>query len=124
MNVLERKNDASDRELRTRQVLLEIGVPDHLRGHEYLLAAIEMAIVDPGAVHGIVKKVYIPVAEKYGSTYTKVERAIRTAIEAAWNRADLEDLRKCFGSTVDPMRGRPTVREFIARLANYIRLEG
>ena len=121
MDILEKKNDVSSEETMIRHTLLKIGVPDHLRGHSYLMTAINIVANDPAAVYCITKKVYAPVAKKCDTTTAKVEKSIRNAIDTAWVRADLEVLRKYFGGTVDPIKGRPTAREFITRIANIIR---
>ncbi len=104
-----------------RRVLLELGVPDHLKGHQYLTTAIAMVISDPDAVRGITKKLYPQLAEMYRTTAPKVERTIRLAIETAWDRGDQEALRKYFGSTANPLKGKSTNKEFIVRVANAIR---
>ena len=103
------------------EVLLDIGVPDALSGHRYLECAIELAIENPDDASYITKWLYPKVAERYGTTPSRAERAIRHGIEVAWDRGDLEVLAKYFGNTISISKGKPTNGEFIARIANYLR---
>ena len=112
---------AVDRDLMIRQRLLELGVPDHLPGWTYLEEAIAMVVDNHDAIIGITKNVYLRVAAKYRTTVSKVEKQSRYAIEVAWTRADIEVLRKYFGGIIDPAKGKPTLREFITRVANNVR---
>lgn len=102
------------------QILLEIGVPDHIVGHQYLAKAICMTVHRRGLIGWITKELYPEVAACFGVTSGIVERAIRHAIEVAWDRGDLATLKRYFGNTVSPMKGRPTNAEFISRVANVI----
>lgn len=113
---------ALNEDLAIRRALLELGIPDRLLGHKHLVTAIAIAISDPDSVRGITKKLYPRVAEAHNSTVPMIERTIRHAVEVAWDRGDQEILRKYFGSTADPMKGKSTNGEFIARVANIIRL--
>ena len=110
-----------DKDLMIRQLLLELGVPDHLPGWMYLSEAIAMVVDNRDAVIGITKNVYAQVAEAHSVTVGKVEKQSRYAIEVAWTRADMEVLRKYFGGIVNPRKGKPTLREFIVRVANNVR---
>lgn len=110
-----------NQDLMIRRLLLELGVPDHLPGWTYLSEAIAMVVDNPDAIKGICKKVYSQVAKKHSETAAKVEKLARYAIEVAWLRADMEVLQKYFGSIIDPTKGKPTIREFIARVANIVR---
>lgn len=103
------------------EVLLDIGVPDAIMGHRYVKYAIECAIVNPELVEMMTKGLYPTVAERFGTTASRAERAIRHGIEVAWNRGDIEVLAKYFGNTVSMDKGKPTNGEFIARIANYLR---
>lgn len=105
-------------------ILLEIGVPAHIRGYQYLRRAIEMAVQDQDVINAVTKVLYPKVAKKYGTTASRVERAIRHAIEVAWDRGDLETLQKYFGYTVSSVKGKPTNSEFIAMIADKLRVEG
>lgn len=98
----------------------EIGVPPHIKGYQYLREAIIMAVQDSKAVESITKVLYPEVAKKFRTTPSRTERAIRHAIESAWDRGEVEVFEKYFGNTVSPMKGKPTNGEFIAMLADYI----
>ena len=113
-----------DKDLLIRQMLLKLGVPDHLPGWLYLTDAISIVVDNQDAIIGITKNVYANVAGKYGRTTKQVEGQSRYAIEAAWTRADMEVLRKYFGGIVDPAKGKPNLREFIVRVANNVRTGG
>lgn len=110
-----------DREELIRAWLLDIGIPDHLKGHRYLCAAIAMALADPGLLNSVVKGIYFAVAEQYAVAWESVERSIRHAIELAWERGDLQVLTGYFGNTVTAWQGKPTNSAFIARGANVVR---
>lgn len=107
-----------------RRVLLELGVPDHIKGHGYLVQAICLAVQDPVRGRNITRSggVYPTVAQLNGTTPSRVERAIRHGIECAWARGDLDVLANYFGNTVADYRGKPTNSEFISRVANAIRM--
>ena len=109
-------------EAKITAVLIEIGVPCHIKGHNYLISAIDAAVHDPDIINAITKELYPKVAEAHGTTSSRVERAIRHAIEGAWDRGDIENLQEYFGSTVSSAKGKPTNSEFIARIAQVIRL--
>lgn len=116
---------ASEKSLdaKIRSALLDIGVPDHIIGHRYLVTALTIAVKDQNAVHAITSYLYPAVAEQYNTTGSRVERAIRHAIEVAWDRGDLEVLAKYFGNTVSGTKGKPTNSEFIARISNVVRAQ-
>jgi two-component system response regulator (stage 0 sporulation protein A) len=103
------------------KILYEVGMPEHLKGHRYVTYAVNMAVADADVVDAITGELYPAVAEKFNTTVCRAERAIRHAIEVAWDRGDLDTLRKFFGNTISPNRGRPTNAEFIARIANIVR---
>ena len=106
----------TDPEYIFRSILLDIGVPDRVTGHSYLLAATAMCLQDNTASQRITSYLYPVLAKKFGVTSSRVERAIRLAIESAWLRADPDVLQRYFGNTVAPDKGRPTNGEFIARI--------
>lgn len=106
-----------------RRVLLDLGVPDHILGQRYLVAALTLAANDFTAVDKITSYLYPTVAEQYNTTGSRVERAIRHAIELAWDRGDLEILQVYFGNTVSATKGKPTNSEFIARISNVVRAQ-
>ena len=103
-------------------VLHEMGVPAHIKGFQYLRAGILFTIRDAGSVTGITKVLYPEIAKKFSTTSTCVERAMRHAIEIAWNRGDFERQQKIFRGTISGTKGKPTNGEFIALLAEHIAL--
>lgn len=104
-----------------RRVLLDIGVPEHVLGHRYLVRAICLVVQEPGLLEAITKELYSQVAETFGTTRSRAERAIRHAIELAWDRGDSDTLMRYFGNTVSSTKGKPTNSEFIARISNVVR---
>lgn len=115
--------NAGDAQVRVRRVLTRIGVPGHLVGHPYILRAVMLTAADGGAVKGATRPggLYHIIAEEFGTTATRVERAIRHGIEVAWNRCDPDVVMEYFGNTVNPNTGKPTNLEFISRIASVIR---
>ena len=101
----------------------EIGVPAHIKGYQYLRQAIIIAVEDMDVINSITKVLYPQVAKCFGTTPSRVERAIRHAIEVAWDRGDLETLQKYFGYTVSNSKGKPTNSEFIALIADKLQLQ-
>lgn len=104
-------------------VIHEIGVPAHIKGYQYLREAILIAVEDMDMINAVTKALYPAVAKRYGTTPSRVERAVRHAIEVAWDRGDLEVLQKYFGYTVSNTKGKPTNSEFIAMIADRLMLE-
>nr|WP_325298847.1 sporulation transcription factor Spo0A [uncultured Dysosmobacter sp.] len=104
-------------------VIHEIGVPAHIKGYQYLREAIIIAVNDMEVINAVTKVLYPAVAKRFGTTPSRVERAIRHAIEVAWDRGDLETLQKYFGYTVSNAKGKPTNSEFIAMIADRLVLE-
>ena len=104
-------------------IIHEIGVPAHIKGYQYLREAIGLAVEDMEVINAVTKVLYPAVAKKFGTTASRVERAIRHAIEVAWDRGDLETLQKYFGYTVSNAKGKPTNSEFIAMIADRISLD-
>lgn len=101
----------------------EIGVPAHIKGYQYLREAIMMCVEDPDMLGSITKVLYPTIARKNQTTASRVERAIRHAIEVAWNRGRMETLDAMFGYTINMGKGKPTNSEFIALIADKIRLQ-
>lgn len=101
----------------------EIGIPAHIKGYHYLRDAIMMAVNDMDILNAVTKIMYPEVAKKHHTTSSRVERAIRHSIEVAWNRGKLDTLEELFGYTVSTGKGKPTNSEFIALIADNIRLE-
>lgn len=104
-------------------IIHEIGVPAHIKGYQYLREAIIIAVNDMEVINAVTKVLYPSVAKRFGTTPSRVERAIRHAIEVAWDRGDLETLQKYFGYTVSNAKGKPTNSEFIAMIADRLLLE-
>lgn len=115
--------DEQDLEAQVTKIIHQIGVPAHIKGYQYLRTAIIMTISDTDVINSVTKVLYPSVAKKYGTTSSRVERAIRHAIEVAWDRGDLEVLNSFFGYTVQNSRGKPTNSEFIAMIADNLRLK-
>ncbi len=104
-------------------VIHEIGVPAHIKGYHYLREAILLVISDMDLLGGITKELYPMIAKKFNTTPSRVERAIRHAIEVAWNRGRVETINRIFGYTVHDEKGKPTNGEFIAMIADRLRLQ-
>ncbi len=111
-----------DLEATVTEVIHEIGVPAHIKGYQYLREAIILTIGDMEIINAVTKVLYPAVAKKFDTTPSRVERAIRHAIEVAWDRGDLETLQKFFGYTVSNIKGKPTNSEFIAMIADNLSL--
>lgn len=103
-------------------ILLDLGVPCHLKGCPHLITAIAAVAKDAQMINAVTSMLYPFVAEKHETTPSRVERAIRHAIECGWDRADLDVLSHYFGNTVSSSKGKPTNSEFISRVANVVRL--
>ena len=101
----------------------EVGVPAHIKGYQYLREAICMSVRDIGLLNSVTKVLYPEIAKKYQTTASRVESAIRHAIEVAWTRGRLETIEELFGYTINTGKGKPTNSEFIALVADKIRLE-
>ena len=105
------------------EIIHEIGIPAHIKGYQYLREAIILTINDMDIINAVTKVLYPAVAKKFGTTPSRVERAIRHAIEVAWDRGDIETLQKYFGYTVSNIKGKPTNSEFIAMIADRLYLQ-
>ena len=104
-------------------IIHEIGVPAHIKGYQYLREAIIIAVEDMDVINAITKVLYPQVAKAFQTTPSRVERAIRHAIEVAWDRGDLDTLQRFFGYTVSNTKGKPTNSEFIALIADKLQLQ-
>ncbi len=104
------------------KVIHQIGVPAHIKGYQYLRSAIIMTMHNTELINSITKQLYPGIAKMYGTTSSRVERAIRHAIEVAWDRGDVEVINSYFGYTIQSARGKPTNSEFIALIADNLRL--
>ena len=114
---------AYDLETKVTNILHEIGVPAHIRGYHYMREAIIMSVNDMDVLNYITKELYPSIAKKCGTTPSRVERAIRHAIEVAWNRGKIDAIDELFGYTINNHKGKPTNSEFIALIADRLRLE-
>lgn len=114
---------AYDLETKVTNILHEIGVPAHIRGYHYMREAIIMSVNDMDVLNYITKELYPSIAKKCNTTPSRVERAIRHAIEVAWNRGKVDAIDALFGYTVNNHKGKPTNSEFIALIADRLRLE-
>lgn len=112
-----------DLELAVTEIIHQIGVPAHIKGYHYLRDAIVMSVRQPEMINSITKQLYPTVAKHYSTTPSRVERAIRHAIEVAWDRGDVDVLNSYFGYTINVGRGKPTNSEFVAMIADKLRLQ-
>ncbi len=111
-----------DTELVISDIMRQIGVPAHIKGYQYLRSAIGLSINDEEMLESVTKLLYPTIAKMYSTTASRVERAIRHAIEVAWDRGDVDILSSYFGYTIQSNRGKPTNSEFIAMIADRIKL--
>ena len=111
-----------DLELMITEIIHQIGVPAHIKGYQYLREAIMLSIKDDDIINAVTKILYPTVAKKFKTTSSRVERAIRHAIEVAWDRGDIDVLNSYFGYTISGGRGKPTNSEFIAMISDKLRL--
>ncbi|HIT33372.1 MAG TPA: sporulation transcription factor Spo0A [Candidatus Faecousia intestinigallinarum] len=118
-----RHNDKASIEALVTSIIHEIGVPAHIKGYQYLREAIIIAVNDMDVINAITKVLYPQVAKTFSTTPSRVERAIRHAIEVAWDRGDLDTLQRFFGYTVSNTKGKPTNSEFIALIADKLQLQ-
>lgn len=109
-------------EAQVTKIIHRIGVPAHIKGYQYLRTAIIMTIQDNDIINSVTKILYPSVAKVYSTTSSRVERAIRHAIEVAWERGDIDTLNSYFGYTIQNTRGKPTNSEFIAMIADNLRI--
>ena len=110
-------------EVLVTEVIHQIGVPAHIKGYHYLREAIILSIENTEMINSVTKLLYPTVAKKFNTTSSRVERAIRHGIEVAWDRGDIDVLNSYFGFTVHTGRGKPTNSEFIAMIADRLRLQ-
>ena len=110
-------------ELTVTEILHQIGVPAHIKGYQFLRDAILLTMDEPDYINAVTKRLYPEIAKKNGTTASRVERAIRHAIEVAWDRGDVDTLNSYFGYTIHNLRGKPTNSEFVAMIADKMRLD-
>ena len=128
MPIIQREAAATSRgpvdlETEITSIIHEVGVPAHIKGYMYLREAITMVVNDIELLSAITKELYPSIAKKYNTTASRVERAIRHAIEVAWARGQVEAINRLFGYTVCNEKGKPTNSEFIAIIADKLRLK-
>jgi two-component system response regulator (stage 0 sporulation protein A) len=117
------RDNTPDIEAQVTKIIHQIGVPAHIKGYQYLRTAILLTVRDSDIINSVTKILYPTVAKKYQTTTSRVERAIRHAIEVAWDRGDVDTLNSYFGYTIQDQRGKPTNSEFIAMIADNLRLK-
>ncbi len=115
---------SSQIEEKITNIFITVGIPAHIKGYQFLREAIKLAIANPEIINSITKKLYPTIAEKYDTSASKVERAIRHAIEVAWNRGKIENINNLFGIKVYSSNEKPTNGEFIALVADKMLIEG
>ena len=122
---LEKKAEKTEEDLETdvTEIIHEVGIPAHIKGYQYLRDAIVMSVKDMDMLNSITKVLYPTIAKKYQTTPSRVERAIRHAIEVAWSRGRMDTLDDMFGYTINRGKGKPTNSEFIALITDRIRLD-
>ena len=119
----DKKKDEENLEALVTNVIHEVGVPAHIKGYQYLREAIMMVVNNIDIINQITKQLYPDIARKFKTTPSRVERAIRHAIEVAWTRGQTETVDSIFGYTISAAKGKPTNSEFIAKIADKLRLE-
>lgn len=127
-NVREKENKniniyRNNLQISVTKILHELGVPSHIKGYQYIREGILLIYNNPEIIGGITKELYPEIANKYDTTVSRVERAIRHAIEVSWNRGDWELMEEIFGHSVDIDKAKPTNSEFIVTVADKLRLE-
>lgn len=123
-NVVRLRNNAEpDLEITVSEIMHELGVPAHIKGYQYLRDSIILSVNSPEMMNSVTKVLYPTVAKHFDTTSSRVERAIRHAIEVAWDRGDIDVLSSYFGYTIQNSRGKPTNSEFIAMISDKLRLK-
>lgn len=121
--IIDHTKPSDDLEIIVSDIMHQIGVPAHIKGYQYLRTAILLTVNDPELMHSVTKVLYPTIAKMYSTTSSRVERAIRHAIEVAWDRGDVDVLNAYFGYTIQNSRGKPTNSEFIAMISDKLRLK-
>lgn len=116
-----KENQAENLEDVISEILVELGMPNNIMGYRYSIYAIKLAVENPDIIGSMTGALYPGVAEKFNTTASRAERAIRHGIENTWDRADLDIIEKYFGNTISIERGKPTGSEFISRISNIVR---
>lgn len=123
LKIVKKQSTPPDIEMMVTEIIHEIGIPAHIKGYQYLRHAIIMVVDDLDIINSITKELYPTVAKDFNTTPSRVERAIRHAIEVAWDRGDTDVLNSFFGYTIANSKGKPTNSEFIAMIADKLRLQ-
>ena len=123
VDIFNSPNTETSLEAKVTNIIHDVGVPAHIKGYQYLRDGIMMVVDNIEIINQITKQLYPDLAKKYKTTPSRVERAIRHAIEVAWGRGQLETVENIFGYTISSNRGKPTNSEFIAMIADKLRLE-
>lgn len=119
----EKKYNNGTLKIRLTKLLHELGVPSHIKGYDYIRDSVILLYKDPKIIGGITKELYPEIADRYDTSVQRVERAIRHAIEVSWNRGDIDLMDEIFGHSVDIDKAKPTNSEFIATIADKLKLE-
>lgn len=114
---------SKEMQIKVTNLLHELGMPSHIKGYQYIRTAILMVLENPGYIGGITKELYPNLSVKFGTSVSRVERAIRHAIETSWVRGDISIMDSIFGNSVEYNRSKPTNSEFIVTIADKLRLE-
>ena len=109
---------------RLSNIFITVGIPAHIKGYQFLREAVKMAIEEPEIINSITKQLYPSIADRFATSASKVERAIRHAIEVAWNRGKIENINNVFGIKIYDSNEKPTNGEFIALVADKMLMEG
>lgn len=123
VNINGADENTDDLETIVTEVILHIGIPAHIKGYHYIREAIILSVNDTNMINSVTKLLYPTIAKKFSTTSSRVERAIRHAIEIAWDRGDVDTLNAYFGYTINTGRGKPTNSEFIAMISDKLRLK-
>lgn len=123
LDLTQASDSETDLEAIVTDVILHIGIPAHIKGYHYIREAIMLSVNDQNMINSVTKLLYPTIAKRFDTTSSRVERAIRHAIEIAWDRGDVDTLNSYFGYTINTGRGKPTNSEFIAMIADKLRLK-
>ena len=121
--IISKADSEKEIEEKITNIFITVGIPAHIKGYQFLREAIKLAMENPDIINSITKKLYPSIAERYDTSASKVERAIRHAIEVAWNRGKIENINNIFGLTVYSNNEKPTNGEFIALVADKMLLD-
>lgn len=122
-NVKPKKEEEKSLKWRITEILKKLGVPQNILGYKYARYGIELACEDPEQIDGMTKTLYPAIAKKFGTTPTRAERAIRHAVEVAFENGSIDAIEEFFGNSFSPMKGKPTNSQFIASIADFIRTQ-